>query len=74
LEKPKEFYHFREADILAYGGAKSTEKKNEKWKTRFKGGNGSGVQSFSHHVSVVRPFGSGRKKITQRAPWAQREA
>jgi hypothetical protein len=33
LEKPKVTYPFREADILAYAGAMSTEKKNEKWKT-----------------------------------------
>jgi hypothetical protein len=28
-------YPFREADILAYGRAMSTEKKNEKWKTKW---------------------------------------
>jgi hypothetical protein len=33
LEKPKATYPFREADILAYAGTMSTEKKNEKWKT-----------------------------------------
>jgi hypothetical protein len=33
LEKPKVTYPFREAAILAYGWAKSTEKKNEKWKS-----------------------------------------
>jgi hypothetical protein len=33
LEKPKEVYLIREADILAHGSAMSTEKKNEKWKT-----------------------------------------
>src|SRR5579864_3575854 len=38
---------FREADILAYGPAMSTEKKNEKWKTDLREGNESGVQSFS---------------------------
>ena len=47
LEKPKVTYPFREAAILAYGPAMSTEKKNEKWKTFLGEGSESGVQSFS---------------------------
>jgi len=35
LEKPKVIYLIREADILAYSPAMSTEKINEKWKTFF---------------------------------------
>jgi hypothetical protein len=44
---PKDVYLFREADILAYAPAMSTEKKNEKWKTFPREKNENCVQSFA---------------------------